>query len=116
MLCALPRAETATQSSNNADGDASDAGNGLIIANGPSERVFTLDELRRQWGTVHMKVFIGVMVALFVMLRAGILYVKVPVCTQFFPSVLLGAGCVLDLGAESLHHLRCITPARSHVI
>jgi hypothetical protein len=39
--------------------------------------VFTLDQLRGQWGTLRMKVFIGVMVVLFVMLRAGILYVKV---------------------------------------
>jgi cell division protein FtsL len=54
-----------------------DTGNALIIANGPAEKVFTLDQLRGQWGTLRMKVFIGVMVVLFVMLRAGILYVKV---------------------------------------
>lgn len=39
--------------------------------------MFTLDQLRAQWGTLHMKVFIGIMAVLLVALHAGILYVKV---------------------------------------
>lgn len=59
------------------------AGNGLIIANGPAEKVFTLDQLRAQWATLHMRVFISVCVVLLVALHAGVLYVKVR--AQFRP-------------------------------
>lgn len=52
------------------------AGNGLIIANGPAEVNFTLDQLREQWLTLHMRIFLGAMAATLVALHAGVLYVK----------------------------------------
>lgn len=52
------------------------AGNGLIIVNGPAEVPFTLEQLRAQWGTLHMRIFLGALLLLLAGLHAGTLYCK----------------------------------------
>ena len=71
------------------------AGNGLILATGPSEVAFTLQQLQAQWGTTHMRIFVAVLLALLAALHAGTLYVKrlekVPLQLLFDSS--LSFGC-----------------------